>query len=115
MWCIDGALVNRSVSQYNTLGAENLDLVKEDGLIQGWLYELQVEHFLTSENAFVVEQRRHCVSAVLGLHSRERFDPSPARGWAEGLYTCQFPPAATLVSIQGGRIVLLPIESKSVP
>ena len=55
MRCIDGDLVNRSVSQYKTLGAENLDLVKEDGLIQRWLYDLQVEHFLTSENAFVVD------------------------------------------------------------
>ena len=53
--CIDGDPVNRSLSQYKALGAENLDLVNEDGLIQRWLYDLQVEHFLTSENAFVVD------------------------------------------------------------
>src|SRR5438552_17493097 len=54
--CIDGDPVNRSLSQYKALGAENLDLVNEDGLIQRWLYDLQVEHFLTSENAFVVDR-----------------------------------------------------------
>jgi hypothetical protein len=51
----DGDLVNRSPSQYKTLSGENLDLVNEDGLIQRWLYDLQVEHFLTSENAFVMD------------------------------------------------------------
>ena len=30
--CIDGDPVNRSLSQYKALGAENLDLVNEDGL-----------------------------------------------------------------------------------
>src|SRR2546427_11905377 len=38
--CIDGDPVNRSLSQYKALGAENPDLVNEDGLIQRWLYDL---------------------------------------------------------------------------
>ena len=33
--CIDSAPVNRSLSQYKALGAERLDLVNDDGLIQG--------------------------------------------------------------------------------
>src|SRR5947207_14284202 len=37
--CIDGDPVNRSFSQYKALGAEKLDLVNEDGLIQRARYD----------------------------------------------------------------------------
>jgi hypothetical protein len=53
--CVDGDPVNRSLSQYKTLGAENLDLVNEDGLIQRWHYARLVERFLTSGDVFVVD------------------------------------------------------------
>jgi len=53
--CIDGDPVNRSLSQYKALGAENLDLVNEDGLIQRWCYDSLVERFLRSEGVFVVD------------------------------------------------------------
>ena len=53
--CIDGDPVNRSVSQYKALGAENLDLVNEDGLIQRWQYDSLIERFLKSEDVFVVD------------------------------------------------------------
>jgi hypothetical protein len=53
--CIDGDPVNRSLSQYKALAAENLDLVNEDGLIQRWSYDSLVERFLTSVDAFVVD------------------------------------------------------------
>src|SRR5262252_2729214 len=55
MRCIDGDPVNRSLSQYKALRAENLDLVNEDGLIQRWRYDLLVERFLKSEDVFVVD------------------------------------------------------------
>jgi adenylylsulfate kinase-like enzyme len=53
--CVDGDPVNRSLSQYKALGAENLDLVNEDGLIQRWRYVSLVERFLTSADVFVVD------------------------------------------------------------
>lgn len=53
--CIDGDPVNRSLSQYKALHAENLELVNEDGLIQRWRYDSLIERFLTSEDAFVVD------------------------------------------------------------
>jgi len=47
--CVDGDPVNRSLSQYKALGAENLDLVNEDGLIQRWRYDSLVERFLSQQ------------------------------------------------------------------
>jgi len=55
MRCIDGDPVNRSLSQYKALRAENLDLVNEDGLIQRGRYDSLVERFLKSEDVFVVD------------------------------------------------------------
>ena len=69
--CIDGDPVNRSLSQYKALGAENLDLVNEDGLIQRWHYDALVERFLNVSGRICGGQRRHCVSSVLDVHCRE--------------------------------------------
>jgi Mrp family chromosome partitioning ATPase len=52
--CIDGDPVNRSLSQYRALGAERLDLVNDDGLIQRARYDALIERFATTSGAFVV-------------------------------------------------------------
>jgi shikimate kinase len=53
--CIDGDPVNRSFSQYKALGAEKLDLVNEDGLIQRARYDALIERFATTSGVFVVD------------------------------------------------------------
>ncbi len=53
--CIDGDPVNRSLSQYKALGAERLDLVNDDGLIQRARYDALIERFATTSGAFVVD------------------------------------------------------------
>src|SRR3977135_2420018 len=53
--CIDGDPVNRSLSQYKALGAENLDLVNKDGLIQRERYDALIERFATTSGAFLVD------------------------------------------------------------
>jgi hypothetical protein len=53
--CIDGDPVNRSFSQYKALGAEKLDLVNEDGLIQRARYDALIEQFATTSGIFVVD------------------------------------------------------------
>jgi adenylylsulfate kinase-like enzyme len=52
--CIDGDPVNRSLNQYKALGAESLDLVNDDGLIERARYDALIERFATS-GAFVVD------------------------------------------------------------
>jgi hypothetical protein len=47
--------VNRSLSQYKALGAERLDLVNDDGLIQRARYDALIERFATTSGAFVVD------------------------------------------------------------
>jgi hypothetical protein len=53
--CIDGDPVNRSLSQYKALEAEQLDLVNEDGLIQRARYDALIERFATNSGTFVVD------------------------------------------------------------
>ncbi|PYT27047.1 MAG: conjugal transfer protein TraL [Acidobacteria bacterium] len=53
--CIDGDPVNRSFSQYKALGAEKLDLVNDDGLIQRARYDALIERFATTSGVFVVD------------------------------------------------------------
>ena len=66
--CIDGDPVNRLLSQYKALGAERLDLVNDDGLIQRARYDALIERFATTSGAFVVDSGATRISAVLGLH-----------------------------------------------
>jgi len=53
--CIDGDPVNRSFSQYKALGAERLELVNENGLIQRARYDALIERFATTSGTFVVD------------------------------------------------------------
>jgi Mrp family chromosome partitioning ATPase len=53
--CIDGDPVNRSFSQHKALGAEKLELVNEDGLIQRARYDALIERFASTSGVFVVD------------------------------------------------------------
>jgi hypothetical protein len=53
--CVDGDPVNRSLGQYKALGAEKLELVNQDGLLQRTRYDNLLERFVTENTTFVVD------------------------------------------------------------
>ena len=53
--CIDGDPVNRSLSQLRAFGAERLELVNQDGVLQRTRYDSIIERFATDDAVFVVD------------------------------------------------------------
>src|SRR5215472_1946983 len=53
--CIDGDPVNRSMGQYKAFGAEKLDLLNQDGVLQRTRYDALIERFLGEDAVFVVD------------------------------------------------------------
>src|ERR1051325_60006 len=56
---IDADPVNRSFSQYKALGAEKLDLMNQDGLIERSRYDHLLDRFATENTTFVVDSGAH--------------------------------------------------------
>jgi hypothetical protein len=52
---IDADPVNRSFSQYKALGAEKLDLMNQDGLIERSRFDQLLDRFATEDTTFVVD------------------------------------------------------------
>ncbi len=52
---IDADPVNRSLGQYKALGAEKLDLMNQDGLIERSRFDRLVDRFATEDTVFVVD------------------------------------------------------------
>ena len=52
---IDADPVNRSLSQYKALGAEKLDLMNQDGLIERSRFDHLLDRFATEDTTFVVD------------------------------------------------------------
>lgn len=52
---IDADPVNRSLGQYKALGAEKLDLMNQDGLIERSRFDHLVDRFATEDSIFVVD------------------------------------------------------------
>jgi NUBPL iron-transfer P-loop NTPase len=52
---IDADPVNRSLGQYKALGAEKLDLMNQDGLIERSRFDRLVDRFATEDTTFVVD------------------------------------------------------------
>ena len=53
--CIDGDPVNRSMGQYKAFGAEKLDLLNQDGVLQRTRYDKLMERFLGEHAVYVVD------------------------------------------------------------
>ena len=53
--CIDGDPVNRSMGQYKAFGAEKLDLLNQDGVLQRTRYDRLMERFLCEHAVYVVD------------------------------------------------------------
>jgi hypothetical protein len=55
VYCVDGDPVNRSLSQYRSLAAENLQLTNAAGIVERDRYDALVERLLTTDGVFVVD------------------------------------------------------------
>ena len=53
--CMDGDPVNRSMGQYKAFGAEKLDLLNQDGVLQRTRYDKLMERFLGEHAVYVVD------------------------------------------------------------
>jgi Mrp family chromosome partitioning ATPase len=53
--CIDGDPVNRSMGHYRAFGAEKLDLLNQDGVLQRTRYDKLMERFLGEPAVYVVD------------------------------------------------------------
>jgi len=53
--CIDGDPVNRSMGQYKAFGAEKLDRLNQDGVLQRTRYDKLMERFLGEHAVYVVD------------------------------------------------------------
>jgi hypothetical protein len=53
--CIDGDPVNRSMGQYKAFGAEKLDLLNQDGVVERTRYDALIERFLGEDAVYVVD------------------------------------------------------------
>src|ERR1041385_1742876 len=55
VFAIDADPVNRSLGQYKALGAEKLDLMNQDGLIERSRFDHLLDRFATEDATFVVD------------------------------------------------------------
>ena len=69
---IDADPVNRSLGQYKALGAEKLDLMNQDGLIERSRFDRLVDRFATEDSIFVVDGRGRQLSFLFGPTSWKR-------------------------------------------
>lgn len=53
--CVDGDPVNRSMGQYRAFGAEKLDLLNQDGVLERTRYDRLMERFLGEHAVYVVD------------------------------------------------------------